>query len=47
MNNFVNTEKSLKRWLKNRVTVTTATVVGFLIMGTAVFAMDVNGKTVE
>lgn len=47
MNNFISTEKSLKRWLKNRVTVTTATVVGFLIMGTAVFAMNVNGKAVE
>ncbi len=47
MNNFISTEKSLKRWLKNRVTVTTATVVGFLIMGTAVFAMNVNGKAVD
>lgn len=37
MNNFISTEKSLKRWLKNRVTVTTATVVGFLIAGTVVF----------
>ena len=36
MNNFVNTEKSLKRWLKTKVKVTMATVVGFLIAGTVV-----------
>ena len=36
MNNFVNTEKSLKRWLKTKVKVTLATVVGFLIAGTVV-----------
>ena len=34
VNNFVNTEKSLKRWLKTKVSVTTAIVVGFLIAGT-------------
>ena len=34
VNNFTNTEKSLKRWLKTKVSVTTATVVGFLIAGT-------------
>ncbi len=47
MNNFISTEKSLKRWLKNRVTVTTATVVGFLIAGTVVFGatMDINNGT--
>ncbi len=37
MTNLVNAEKSLKHWLKNKVTVTTATVVGFLIMGTVSF----------
>ena len=37
MNNYVSTEKSLKRWLKTRVKVTMATVVGFLIAGTVVF----------
>lgn len=37
MNNFVNTEKSLKRWLKTKVKVTMATVVGFLIAGTVAF----------
>ena len=36
MNNYVSTEKSLKRWLKTRVKVTMATVVGFLIAGTVV-----------
>lgn len=38
MRNLANTEKSLKHWLKNKVTITTATVVGFLIMGTVSFA---------
>ena len=47
MNNYVSTEKSLKRWLKNRVKVTMATVVGFLIAGTVSFAMSVNGSAVE
>lgn len=42
MNNLLNTEKALKHWLKNKVTVTTATVVGFLIMGTASFGAIVN-----
>ena len=37
MNNYVSTEKSLKRWLKTRVKVTMATVVGFLIAGTVAF----------
>ena len=47
MNNYVSTEKSLKRWLKNRVKVTMATVVGFLIAGTVSFAISVNGSAVE
>ena len=37
MNNYESTEKSLKRWLKTKVKVTMATVVGFLIAGTVVF----------
>ena len=37
MNNYVNVEKSLKRWLKTKVKVTMATVVGFLITGTVAF----------
>lgn len=40
MNNFVNTEKSLKRWLKTKVKVTLATVVGFLIAGTVAMGAD-------
>lgn len=36
MNNYESTEKSLKRWLKTKVKVTMATVVGFLIAGTVV-----------
>lgn len=47
MNNYVSTEKSLKRWLKNKVKVTMATVVGFLIAGTVVFAADVTVETIE
>ena len=42
MKNLVSTEKMLKHWLKKRVTITTATVVGFLLMGTAAF-----GNTTE
>ena len=42
MKNLVSTEKMLKHWLKKRVTITTATVVGFLLMGTATF-----GNTTE
>lgn len=40
MNNYVNTEKSLKRWLKNRVKITMATVVGFLIVGTVAMGAE-------
>lgn len=40
MNNLTNTEKNLKHWLKNRVSVTTATIVGFLIMGTVSFGVE-------
>lgn len=42
MKNLVSTEKMLKHWLKKKVTITTATVVGFLLMGTAAF-----GNTTE
>ena len=44
MNNFVNTEKSLKRWLKTKVKVTLATVVGFLIAGTVVMGAGIVPK---
>ena len=37
MKNLISTEKMLKHWLKKKVTITTATVVGFLLMGTAAF----------
>lgn len=37
MKNLVSTEKMLKHWLKKKVTITTAAVVGFLLMGTAAF----------
>lgn len=42
MNYVVSTEKSLKRWLKNRVTVTTATVVGFLLTGVIAFGTETD-----
>lgn len=47
MLNFSKTEKSLKHWLKNKVTITTSTVIGFLIMGTISFgaAAVVKGET--
>ena len=44
MNNYVSTEKSLKRWLKTKVKVTIATVVGFLIAGTVVMGADATDK---
>ena len=43
MNNYVSTEKSLKRWLKSRVKITMATVVGFLIAGTVTFGATYDG----
>ena len=45
MRNLANTEKSLKHWLKNKVTITTATVVGFLIMGTVSFGGETHHVT--
>ena len=42
MNNYSNTEKSLKRWLKTKVKVTMATVVGFLIAGTVAMGETIN-----
>lgn len=47
MNNLISTEKALKHWLKNKVAVTTATVVGFLIMGTVSFGAQENLKLTE
>lgn len=44
MNNYESTEKSLKRWLKTKVKVTIATVVGFLIAGTVVMGADATDK---
>lgn len=38
MSNYISTEKSLKRWLKTKVKITIATVIGFLITGTVVAA---------
>ena len=38
MNNYSNTEKSLKKWLKRKTKITLGMVVAFMIMGTGVFA---------
>ena len=43
-NNYVSTEKSLKRWLKSRVKITMATVVGFLIAGTVAMGAEITEK---
>lgn len=40
MNYFNETEKSLKRYLKSKVSITMATVVGFLIAGSVSFGAD-------
>ncbi|WP_279119871.1 beta strand repeat-containing protein, partial [Fusobacterium varium] len=47
ISNFSEVEKSLKRCLKEKVSITAATVVGFLIAGTVAFgaAKDVEFKT--
>lgn len=37
ISNFNEVEKSLKRCLKEKISITTATVVGFLIAGTVAF----------
>ena len=42
--NYVSTEKSLKRWLKSRVKITMATVVGFLIAGTVAMGAEITEK---
>ncbi|WP_339613078.1 autotransporter domain-containing protein, partial [Fusobacterium varium] len=49
ISNFSEVEKSLKRCLKEKVSITAATVVGFLIAGTVAFgaATDVEFKTAD
>ncbi len=44
ISNFSEVEKSLKRCLKEKVSITTATVVGFLIAGTVAFGVDTTPK---
>ena len=44
ISNFNEVEKSLKRCLKEKVSITTATVVGFLIAGTVAFGADTSPK---
>lgn len=45
MNNYVSTEKSLKKWLKSKIKITMATVVGFLIAGTVTMGAEVSTET--
>lgn len=45
ISNFNEVEKSLKRCLKEKVSITTATVVGFLIAGTVAFGMATKEYT--
>lgn len=47
MNYFNKAEKTLKSCLKEKLSITTATVVGFLIAGTVAFGINVNGETNE
>ena len=42
MNYFNETEKSLKRYLKSKVSITMATVVGFMIAGSVSFGADMS-----
>ena len=42
MNYVVSTEKSLKHWLKKKVTITTGTVVGFLLTGVIAFGTETD-----
>ena len=44
ISNFNEVEKSLKRCLKEKISITTATVVGFLIAGTVAFGADTSPK---
>lgn len=45
MQHYNETEKNLKRFLKSKVKITMATVVGFLIAGTVVFCADTDKVT--
>ena len=45
ISNFSEVEKSLKRCLKEKVSITAATVVGFLIAGTVAFGGESTNVT--
>ena len=45
ISNFSEVEKSLKRCLKEKVSITAATVVGFLIAGTVAFGAEPTNVT--
>lgn len=46
ISNFNEVEKSLKRCLKEKVSITTATVVGFLIAGTVAFGTNYTNNII-
>ena len=46
MRNLFSAEKMLKHWFKKKMTITTATVIGFLLTGTMAFSADANDKVI-
>lgn len=46
MRNLFSAEKMLKHWFKKKMTITTATVIGFLLTGAMVFSADATDKII-
>lgn len=46
MRNLFSAEKMLKHWFKKKMTITTATVIGFLLTGAMAFSADVTDKLI-
>ena len=46
MRNLFSAEKMLKHWFKKKMTITTATVIGFLLTGAMAFSADVTDKVI-
>ena len=46
MRNLFSAEKMLKHWFKKKMTITTATVIGFLLTGAMAFSADANDKVI-
>ena len=47
MRNLFSAEKMLKHWFKKKMTITTATVIGFLLTGAMAFSADANDKIIN